>query len=243
MRGNILYNRIMNTMPVFLIIFFLVSVFHITATFMGKGTLRKMSKIFIVPPLLAAFIAGAAPLGGGFQSMQFLFPVLALMLGWTGDVLFIRKDKKIYFKLGLVSFLLGHICYIITYISLLGFFTAAPTINVTAMAISIPLAIITGVMLLRFIKPSKELLVPVIFYMIVIETMAVWGLQVFIFNPGIAGTLILLGCLCFILSDTILAYYTFRRINRMAAALLISFYILAQAGIILGVLFVMGIML
>ena len=220
-----------NTMCIFVGIFALISIIHISAIFFGKRKLRRISKVFIIPPLLAAYIAGTGNL--------LLFPVPALILGWIGDVLLITKEKKNHFKLGLVSFLLGHICYIITFIDLLGilkFDGAAGKINITAFAVSVPLAIFLGIAAFRFIKPSEEMLFPGIIYMIALETMAIWAMQVFIFNPGFAGAMIFSGALSFIISDIILAYYTFRKLNRRGAVSIMLLYILAQAGIILGLL-------
>jgi len=221
-------------MLVFLVIFAIISVAHIIFILLEKTKPRYMSKLLIVPPLLAAYIAGA--------ETPLLFPVFALTLGWLGDLLLIRIEKKICFKLGLASFLLGHLCYIFTFIWFLGFFGIEGTgrLNITILTICMPVAIIGGLLLLRLIKPSKEMFIPVIVYMIVIQTMTILGLQVLIFNPGFAGALVFLGCVCFMFSDSVLAYFTFRKINRYGTALLMSFYILAQAGIIMGVMSLTG---
>jgi uncharacterized membrane protein YhhN len=219
----------MSVMKVFLIIFAFVSVVHVTAIFIRKGKLRRISKIFIVPALLAAYIAG--------QGTPLIFPVLALLFGWLGDALLLRISEKTYFQLGLASFLLGHVCYIITFIECLGFFgSGAGSIDITAMVVFIPIAIIGGVMVFRFIKPPKEMLLPVLLYMIAIETMTFWGLEIFILNPGFAGFLIFAGALCFMISDTILAHFTFGKLTIPGAVAIMVLYIIAQAGIIMGLL-------
>ena len=216
-------------MKVFLILFALVSLVHVTAIYIRKGKLRRISKIFIVPPLLAAYIAG--------QETPLIFTVLALLFGWLGDALLLRIREKNYFQLGLVSFLLGHVCYIITFIECLGFFgSGAGRIDITTMVVFIPIAIIVGVMVFRLITPPKEMIFPVLLYMIAIEVMTFWGLEIFILDPGFAGLLIFAGALCFMLSDTILAYYAFRKLTIPGAVLIMVLYIIAQAGIILGLL-------
>jgi len=219
----------MSAMKVFLILFALVSLVHVTAIYIRKGKLRRISKIFIVPPLLAAYIAG--------QETPLIFTVLALLFGWLGDALLLRIREKNYFQLGLISFLLGHVCYIITFIECLGFFgSGAGRIDITTMVVFIPIAIIVGVMVFRLITPPKEMIFPVLLYMIAIEVMTFWGLEIFILDPGFAGLLIFAGALCFMLSDTILAYYAFRKLTIPGAVLIMVFYIIAQAGIILGLL-------
>ena len=215
-------------MNVFLIIFALVSVVHVSAIFLRKGKLRRVSKIFIVPSLLAAYITG--------QGTTLLFPVLALLFGWLGDVLLLKIKENTFFQLGLVSFLLGHVCYIITFVECLGFFGGAGRVNNTAIAFFVPIAIVVGVMVFRFIAPPKEMIFPVLLYMIAIEIMTFWGLEFFIINPGFAGILIFAGALCFMISDTTLAYYTFRKLTIPGAVSIMVLYIIAQAGIILGLL-------
>jgi uncharacterized membrane protein YhhN len=218
----------MNTMNIFLFCFVLNAVLLIIFIAFGKETLRRISKVLIVPLLLAVYIAGA-----GSKSV---LPVFALVLGWIGDVLLIRIDKKICLNLGLASFLLGHLCYIVCFIQILGFFGAAYNINIPAVVIFAPPMAILGVIVFRLIKPLKELYIPVIVYMAVLELLTLFGSQVSLFNPGLAGLLILSGCICFMVSDTILAYYTFRKPKRSGSILLMGYYMLAQAEIILGVM-------
>ena len=221
----------MNTMRIFLVILTLIGIVHIVAIFLEKETLRHVTKILIVPSLLAAYICGAGN--------QPFFPIPALVLGWIGDILLIRIEKKRNFVLGLVSFLLGHLCYIIAFIGYLGFFGsggATGKINIPAIAILGPPFIVLGIIIFRLIKPPKELSIPVMLYIAILITMSLFGFQVFLCNPGLAGLSIITGCLCFMISDTILAYYTFRKRNILGSAFVMFYYILAQAEIILGIL-------
>ena len=215
-------------MMVFLVIFFIVSVVHIAAIVLKRETLRRASKCLIIPPLFLAYIAGAGN--------QFLFPILALILGWIGDILLLYIQKKTCFILGLASFLLGHLCYIITFVGILGFFNFSGNINMPAIAIFTIPTIILGKVIFHLIKPTKEMHIPVIVYMIVLVAMSLFGFQVFLFNPSVAGLLILSGCFYFMVSDTILAYYTFRKPKLWGSFLIMFFYILAQAEIVLGLM-------
>ena len=213
-------------MWMFLYIFAFVTLVHICTIVLKKETLRRISKCLIIPPLLVAYIVGSgSPL---------LFVILALILGWLGDVLLIRIDRKKYFQLGLASFLLGHICYIIVFFQGLSFFGSG--INFPAILIFAPPTFALGAVVFRLIKPTKEMAVPVIVYMIVLVLMSLTGFQVFLVNPGVAGLLILSGCFNFMVSDTILAYYTFRKLRLSGAVLIMAFYILAQAEIVIGLL-------
>ena len=216
----------------FFVVFGLVSVFHIIVIALRKEKLRRISKCLVMPLLLAVYIAGGK--GRSF------FPIPALILGWIGDVLLIKIEKKAHFMLGLASFLLGHVFYIVTFMYLLGFFGAGGgvvnNINIPALLIFTPSAAVLGMVVFRLIKPTKEMFLPVILYMAVLITMNLFGFQASLFYPGAAGLLILSGCFNFIVSDTLLAYYTFRKLKLLGAVLIMVYYILAQAEIIMGLL-------
>ena len=217
-------------LPIF-IVFVIVSVAHIVFIILKMPTQRYVCKCLLVPFLLTVYIAG----GGS----KFIIPIPALIFGWIGDVLLINIQKKSNLLLGLASFLLGHICYIAAFIFILGLFGAdggACRMNIPAILIFTPPAVVLGMVVFRLIKPTKEMRLPVIFYMAVLELMSLFGFQVFLINPGTAGLLILSGCICFMVSDTILAYYTFRKIKVSGSVFLMGFYILAQAEIIIGLL-------
>ena len=218
------YNYHMNIFMMALIFFALVSVMHIVFIILKKETARRVTKALVVPPLLLAYITGA--------QQFFFFPIPALILGWIGDLLLIRIDKKKNFQLGLAAFLLGHIFYIVTFIQIL--WQSGGSVNVTALLIFTPQALVLGMVVFRLIKPTREMRIPVIFYMVFLVSMGLFGFQVFLLNPGAAGLLLVSGCFSFMISDTILAYYTFRKPKISGAVLIMGFYILAQAEIILG---------
>jgi uncharacterized membrane protein YhhN len=214
----------MNAMNFFLVVFAVVSITHIVSIVQQKETLRRVSKILIIPPLLAAYIAGMGSL---------FFPVPALIFGWLGDILLIKKEKRAWLKLGLVSFLLGHICYMITFIQIINY---SGGINIPAMMIFTPQAIGLGIVVFRLIKPFRELYFPIFLYMFFLVTTGLFGFQVFLINLSLGGLLIISGCYNFMISDTILAYYNFRKQKVSGTLLTMIFYILAQAEIILGLL-------
>jgi uncharacterized membrane protein YhhN len=216
-------------------VFIAISAAHIVFISIQKERPRRISKVLIIPFLLAFYLAAAE------NPLVFPFPILALVFGWIGDILLINKRRRINFKLGLASFLLGHICYVFTFINCLK--PVGPDANDTVFRfnptvafICIPLAVVLGIVMLKFIKPNKEMLLPVIFYLVGIVTMSFWALELFVCTPGLGGALIFSGSLCFMISDSILGYYTFRKLKRVGAVLIMLFYVLAQAGIILGLI-------
>jgi len=223
----------MSVMKIFLAIFAAVSVFHVICIALRKEKLRQISKVFAMPPLLVAYMAGAGTLP--------FFPIPALILGWIGDILLLRIDKKNFFQFGLGAFLLGHLCYIIAFVECFGLFGAggvSANINLPSLLIFVPPTAVLAMVVFRLIKPTKIMFIPVILYMTVLLVMNLFGFQLFLNNPGLAGLLILSGCFNFMVSDTILAYYTFRKLKILGAILIMVYYLLAQAEIIIGILLI-----
>jgi len=216
---------------IFFIFFIIVCVIHIILIIFQKEKPRKITKVFVIPLLLGFYVFGT---GANVP----VFPVLALVLGWMGDVLLIRIEKKFNFILGLCAFLLGHLFYILAFSQIIGFSGFAGKIDYQAITIFIPQVLILGIVIFRLIKPEKEMFVPVILYMTVLVSMGLFGLQTYLLNPGFAGLLIISGCFNFMISDTILAYYTFRKEKVSGSVLIMFFYILAQAEIILGLMLI-----
>lgn len=212
---------------IFLAIFILIGAAHIICIALQKERLRRISKTLIIPFLFAFYITAA-------ENPQVL-PIIALAFGWIGDILLINKRRRLNFKLGLASFLLGHICYAIAFInnlktgSLLNF-------NLNAAFVYIPLAMVIGMLTLMLIKPNKEMLVPVIIYLVGIETMCFWAFELFACNSSFGAALIFSGSLFFIVSDTLLGFFTFRKLKLAGAVMIMLFYIIAQAEIIMGFL-------
>jgi uncharacterized membrane protein YhhN len=215
-------------------VFLVVALVHILMILLNKEKARQISKAFIMPSLLAVYVS--AP------GNPHVFVVLALVFGWMGDVLLIRIEQKVYFMLGLASFLLGHLLYILTFVHILGLFNlggnavGAAHIDLPALALNALPGIGLGIVVFRLIKPPKDMYAPVILYMIILEALAFFGFQILLARPDFAGLLVLSGCFCFMISDTILAYYTFRKPKMYGTFFLMLYYIAAQAELVLGII-------
>jgi len=210
----------MNLKLVFLIILGVVSVVYLTLLFFRYGLLQAILKGCLVPLILAVYIFGAE---------KILVPVvLGLFFGWGGDVLLLKGSNSRFFILGLVSFLIGHICYIIA------MYEFARPFHVTALVISIAAAVCIGLMLFKILRPTVEMKIPIIAYETAILTMAVFSLQLFLAQDFSFGAFVLAGSVCFLLSDSTLAYDTFRKGPKYAAFIIMLTYIAAQLLIALG---------
>ena len=197
-----------------------VSVVYLISLFFKQGIFQSVLKSCLMPLVLAVYIFGAD---------KILLPVvLGLVFGWAGDVLLLKISDLRFFRLGLASFLIGHIFYIIA------MFAFAGPFHVTALVISIVIAACIGVLLFKIIRPAVEMSIPVIAYETIILTMAIFALQLFLAQGSSFGALVLAGSICFVVSDSTLAYDTFRKGPKYGFFIVMLTYIAAQLLITLG---------
>jgi len=214
----------MELKSIILIIFGVISVIYLITLGFKPGPFQFILKGFLMPLVIAIYISNVG--------IKNIFPpvLLALIFAWIGDVLLLKITNLLWFRLGLASFLVGHICYIIAMYKYINPF------NKTILFISVAAAACLGIFIYKFVKPSRQMRIPAIAYETVILTMAIFALQLFlcqfITNGLIFGLLIFAGSICFITSDTLLALRTFRKI-KMYFAVMIT-YIAAQFLITLG---------
>jgi len=205
---------------VFLVILGVVSVVYLTLLFFKYGLLQAILKGCLVPLILAVYIFGAE---------KILVPVvLGLIFGWAGDVLLLKGSNSLFFKLGLASFLLGHICYIIA------MYAFAVPFNIAVLIISVVAAVCYGLFLFKTLHPTAEMRIPIIAYEITILTMVIFALQLFLAQGASFGIFVLAGSVCFIVSDSTLAYDIFRKKLKYGAFIIMLTYIAAQLLIALG---------
>jgi len=196
---------------------------HLWSILARKEIVQSISKVCLLPLVFAVYITGVSGTG------QMLIPViLALFFGWIGDIFLIKIENLTFFRLGLASFLLGHILYIVAMLK------CTDSINSTALIISVPVGIALGFFIFKLIRPSKEMIVPAIAYETVILIMVMSAIQLAIARGSPYGTLVLAGGICFLVSDAILAFITFRGKPWYGDFPVMLTYISAQLCIILG---------
>ena len=77
---------------------------------------RKSLLLKMVCATLYVCMGVCAALISGNKSLFAQFMLAGLMLGWVGDFFLHAGKKLVFFILGLVSFLTGHLCYLCAYI-------------------------------------------------------------------------------------------------------------------------------
>jgi uncharacterized membrane protein YhhN len=202
----------------FMVILGVVSLVYLITLFFKDSIFQFILKGCLAPLVLAMYVFGADKI--------LLSIILALVFGWLGDVLLIKINNLFCFRFGLASFLIGHIFYIII------MFAYAQPFNNLFLIISVIAAVCYGIVIFKIIQPTKEMKIPVIAYETILLTMAIFALQLFLAQGALFGALVFAGSICFVASDSMLAYATFRKKN--LSVLIMVTYIAAQTLITLG---------
>lgn len=205
-----------------------ISFVYLLLIILGREDISWFLKPFLIPFLFLAVYSC-----GDFPSKKFL--LTALIFSWIGDVVLLFADKgEIYFIIGLISFLMSHIAYIILFSKQLrinsnrnkAVFWAGTT------AIIVYLMVMLAVLLPR-LGPLK---IPVIVYAMVLSTMLLFAFKGYLKWNSPANIYILLGAVIFVSSDSILAFNKFYETLKFSSLLIMSTYITAQYLIVVGIL-------
>jgi uncharacterized membrane protein YhhN len=214
-------NSILNSYLIF-------SILYLLLPFIGLDTINWYLKPFLLPFLLATVLISA-----DFQGKKLLLS--ALFFSWIGDIILMFADKaEIYFILGLVSFLLSHILYIVL-------FSRQPKTAIKGNSVALYLGAILilgyffGMVGLLFPKLGP-LQIPVMVYAIVITTMLYVAYKGSLSWEKPAAYFILVGAIFFVLSDSILAFNKFYQTLPQSGFWIMSTYCIAQYLIVSGVL-------
>jgi uncharacterized membrane protein YhhN len=176
------------------------------------------------PLALGLLLAAALALDPADLAVRGWFS-LALVLCLLGDVLLMLPQDL--FVPGLVSFLFGHVAYIVG-MHLDG--VDAPRAAVGVVLVLVAIATL-GRHILRAVGRSDEpeLRLPVLAYMSVISLMVVSAI-------GTGDALAIIGAALFYASDSLIAWNRFVRASRRGQVAVIVTYHLAQVGLVLSLL-------
>lgn len=217
---------------VFLSLFFIFSAAHLLGEFLlikkvkAAMLIRYITKPFIMP-LLAVYYYFAAP-----DVNWWLFA--GIIGGFGGDFFLMIPDPaktRKWFKLGLISFLLGHIFYIVAFVQAAKGFR---NFQWWFILLALPYIIYGIIFYPRLAKYTGKMTMPVTIYIIIIVIMG--ATTAFIWGSGRAEgiMLLMLGALIFMISDTINALNKFAREIRNERLYTMSTYIIGQFLIVYG---------
>ncbi|MFC1876531.1 lysoplasmalogenase [Thermodesulfobacteriota bacterium] len=151
-----------------------------------------------------------------------LFIIIGLLFCLGGDV-FLALPQDRMFLFGLVSFLLGHVCYVI------GFIWIAGPSSMTLIGVIITMVL--GVLVYLWLKPHLGTMkIPVIAYILVISFMFIgaWSVLGMPQQPIVARLLVFVGAASFYLSDIFVARDRFLKTDFINRLLGLPLYYLAQ---------------
>lgn len=186
---------------------------------------RYVIKPLLMPLLTIYYIQSA-------RNLSWLI-VIALVFDFLGDVFLLGSKKQLLFMAGLVSFLIGHVCYIIVFGNSLRILSVVP---VWFYSLIIPF-VIYGILIYRILSPNLDTLkVPTIVYMSVIILMSFSSfLRVWTFN-GTSFWLPVIGSFLFLISDSLLAVQKFKASTKNWGMFVMVTYNLGQLLIITGLI-------
>lgn len=209
-------------MKVYWILFVLYCLIHLVSCYLEKELPRKITKVFIIPFLILGLI-----LSKTFHLLLYI----GLILGWIGDVLLVFNKKKRYFILGGISFMLGHIAYVISAFTLL---FKKYSLNNLPIWLFILLSIIAIVFLIfTTVRIRKHFgfyayMGAFYFYILVVSIITCIITERYILSIGFA---------IFMISDSILSIARFAHPIKRQHFYIMSTYILAQTLICLSFIY------
>lgn len=213
----------------FYIMFFfymvLVSV-HLYCCFHHYEDVRKVTKVFLMPCLALTYYLGCP------KEKFSKFILIALIFGCLGDLLLLIKNLFIF---GVVSFLVGHLIYIIIFLCETGFKNYRKNLFVFLVVCVIYLYAESKVLL--YFKPAllkHGLWGPLFVYTSILATLNISSAIYAYVYRNLYSILTYIGSLIFAISDIILAKQLFMENNKYYQIVIMFTYILGQSLISLG---------
>jgi len=210
-----------------LFIFLMVAAIELLSRIFGWdsiGDVQISVKPLLMPSLAAYFFFSVSQ-----KSKLAFLVIIALLFSWIGDVMLMFVElKSIYFILGLVAFLLAHITYILIFNKSSQDFKPKIFTYSTGFLLAL-----YGILLILLMWPGLgDLMIPVIIYTAIIMTMGITAL----FRKARGASLVLVGAMLFIASDSLLALNKFYQAFAAAGFWVMLTYILAQYFIVIGMI-------
>lgn len=211
------------------VLYFLIGILFIVFHYLQINNLMLLTKALIIPTLVLYFVRSQ-----GYSITSFTKLILAaLFFSWAGDVfLQLVYLNEFFFMLGLVSFLIAHIFYIIAFIDP----RQKKTLIRRKPVLAIPF-LVYGISLMWYLYPDlEEMAFPVLIYATVILFMTIIALNRYNNVNRKSFQLVFIGAILFTLSDSLIAIDKFSNPFEASRFLIMSLYITAQFLIVQGCL-------
>lgn len=196
-----------------------------------RARLRYATKLLLMPLLALWLLFAMNPTPHAIT--------LGLLCGFLGDLLLLAAAKKsFFFVVGSSFFAAGHVLYAIYFLTHLG---AAPSSVLIAFG-ALLYALYIALLLRRLRKGDigGKMQVLAASYLAVISFMSLCAFLFAVTNGSIWHWMVFAASLLFLFSDSVLAYDKYYKKLKFRYLIVMSTYILAQAGITFGVYLTLG---
>jgi uncharacterized membrane protein YhhN len=218
------FPKLLNTFLVF-------SVIYLIGLLVASENFNFTTKPILIPWLIMAVYAFPT-------TRNKLVLMAALAFSWLGDIVLLFAYKgQLYFIIGLISFLIAHVAYILAFKKeIYGYhpkksFPWIPFVAVVAYLIAL------WYLLIPVLGGLK---IPVVVYSLVISGMLAMSIYVDYIVASKSSKWMMLGAVCFVMSDSILAINKFLTPVPLAALAIMSTYLFAQYALVRGFLSLWG---
>ena len=209
-----------------IILFLIILVADLIAVFLNNESWRYFTKPFVVISLIVYFILQTSSV----QSDLKKWILLALVFSLGGDIFLLFESKDpVFFLLGLSSFLIAHIFYIVF------FHFVRIRENIAGNILLLLVVVVYYTALMTILSPYLESLkLPVRIYGVVISFMLLLALHTGSITNKNASLMMIIGAVLFIISDSLLALNKFYASFDYAGIAVMLTYGLAQLFIAEG---------
>ncbi|QSE97704.1 lysoplasmalogenase [Fulvivirga lutea] len=188
-------------------------------------------------PLIVLFLFLYFITANSKKDTAFWLVAISLVFSWLGDSFLMYQElDATYFILGLVSFLIAHVLYAISYFKLRWAEAENPLLPTQKLRHSITL-VLAGVALVAILSPNLgDMRLPVTVYAAVLVFMAISALLRYGYTPIKSFGLVFGGAIFFMISDSLLAINKFMESFAYSGFWVMLTYSIAQYLIIEGVI-------
>lgn len=193
---------------------------HLAGIYLNNETLQVFSKPLLVILLIAYFLLQTRIWNDTLKK----WILAALFFSWVGDVLLMFQGKdQLFFLLGLSSFLIAHIFYIVF------FHNIRLRENIKSSWLLLFIVVVYYAALITLLSPYLGTMkLPVRVYGIFISFMFMLAMHMLFIKNKSAGRLMMIGALFFVLSDSMLAINKFYHAFEIAGIMIMLTYGAAQ---------------
>lgn len=212
--------------------FYIISVIILLEQVVQTGWLDLVTKPFLMITLLLFYLLARSEKTSPLSK----FIIGALIFSWIGDILLMLQGQiSGIFIFGLAAFLISHICYIFGFIK--ARFDDPGEINKSFVQTRIVFLVFVGGAIIYMLYPGlEEMMIPVIFYTIIIIAMGITALLRRGWTRDKSFIMTYSGALLFIMSDALIGINKFMNPIVQAPLLIMATYISAQLLIVKGIL-------